>query len=334
MRVALLSHSAAAGDAIGRQIAEKVAFFADRGADVGVFVTSDRNLHPALAPYAHRFAPAEPHGPCWTYLTSTDLVLVEYSQHDPLFDLLPLLAGGRPRIVFDYHGVTPPNLGGANHRDALERGCRLRGLVWTADAAIVHSRFARNELIGDTRFPADRTRTVGYPIDTAWFSPGPSEQSLRSTLRLPADARILLFVGRLAPNKRVPVLVEALGRLRDAAVHVVIVGDGDDVYGAERERCRERAARLGVSDRVHFLGQVDERQLRDAYRDADALVIPSVHEGFCLPVIEALASGIPVIAARAAALPETVGDSGLTFTADDPEDLREACGDCSNAARG
>jgi glycosyltransferase involved in cell wall biosynthesis len=323
MRVALLSHSAPAGDAIGRQLAEKVATFADRGAEVRLFVTSDRKLHPALAPYTQRYAPAEPRGPHWAFLTSADLILVEYSQHDPLFDLLPLLAGGRARIIFDYHGVTPPNLGGANHRDALERGCRLRGLVWTADAAIAHSRFALNELVADTGFPSELTRTIGHPIDTTWFSTGPVEDPLRSRLGLPADARLLLFVGRLAPNKRVPVLIETLARLRDLtpAVHAVIVGDGGDAYAPERDRCRERAARLGVSDRVHFLGHVGETELRDAYRDADALVIPSVHEGFCIPVIEALACGTPVVAARAAALPETVGDAGLTFTADDPEHL-------------
>src|SRR6516164_346576 len=124
MRVALLSHSAPAGDAIGRQLAEKVAFFADRGADVRVFVTSDRKLHSSLAPFTSRFSPPEPHGPHWAFLTSADLTLVEYSQHDPLFDLIPLLARGRARILFDYHGVTPPNLGTANHRDALEHGCR------------------------------------------------------------------------------------------------------------------------------------------------------------------------------------------------------------------
>jgi glycosyltransferase involved in cell wall biosynthesis len=323
MRIALLSHSAPAGDAIGRQLVEKVAFYADRGTDVRLFVTSDRRLHAALRPYTHRFAPARPHGPHWQFLTAADLILVEYSQHDPLFDLLPLLTGGRPRIVFDYQGVTPPHLGGANHRDVLERGCRLRGLVWTADTAIAHSRFAKNELISDTGFPVDRAQILGIPVDSNWFSPGAPDQPLRPKLGLPADARLLLFVGRLAPNKRISVLVEALAKLRDMtpAIHVIIIGDGGDAYTAERDRCRERATRLGVADRVHFLGHVDEAHLRDAYRDADALVIPSVHEAFCIPVVEAMACGLPVVAARAAALPETVGDAGLTFVADDADDL-------------
>jgi glycosyltransferase involved in cell wall biosynthesis len=323
MRVALLSHSAPAGDAIGRQLAEKVAVFADRGADVRLFVTSDARLDPTLVPFTHKFAPAKPQGPHWRFLKSADLISVEYSQHDPLFDLLPLLCGGRPRIIFDYHGVTPPNMSGANHRDALERGCRHRGLVWTADAAIVHSRFARDELLTDTDFPADRTHVVSLPVDTTWLSPGPSEQPLRSTLGMPSDCRILLFVGRLASNKRVPVLVEALARLKTTkpAVHAVMAGDCGDAYEPERDRCRERAARLGVSDRLHFLGKVDDRHLRDLYRDADVLVMPSIHEGFCLPVVEAMACGMPVVAARAAALPETVGDAGLTFMPDDADDL-------------
>jgi glycosyltransferase involved in cell wall biosynthesis len=323
MRVALLSHSAPAGDAIGRQLVEKVAVFADRGADVRLFVSSDQRLHPALKTYAYRFAPATPYGPHWQFLTACDLILVEYSQHDPLFDLLPLLTGGKPRIVFDYHGVTPPALSGPNNRDALERGCRLRGLVWAADAAIAHSQFSRDELLSDTGFPKDETHRLGYPIDANWFTPGIADQPFRARLGLAADARLLLFVGRLAPNKRVPVLVEAVAKLRDLSppVHAVIVGDSGDAYSPERDRCRARAARLGVNDRVHFLGKMDESQLRDAYRDADVLVMPSVHEGFCIPVMEAAACGTPVVAARAAASPETVGDAGLTFVADDADDL-------------
>jgi hypothetical protein len=90
MRVALLSQSAPAGDAIGRQVAAKVAFLADRGADVRLFVASDRRLHPGLRPFTYRFTPPRPHGPLWQYLAAADLIIVEYSQHYPLLDLLPL----------------------------------------------------------------------------------------------------------------------------------------------------------------------------------------------------------------------------------------------------
>ncbi|MFO0809866.1 MAG: glycosyltransferase [Gemmataceae bacterium] len=306
MRVALLSHSARAGDAIGRQIAAKVAYFRDHGTDVRVFVETNSGLLAALEPFTSRELDER-------YLQDCDLIFIEYSQYFAALDVLPRLAGCKARIVFDYHGVTPPSLGIANHRDALERGCRMRSLATFADAVFAHSRYAHGELREASGVSA---ATLGYPVDLDYLTPGEPGTNLRVTLGLSTSARLLLFVGRVAPNKRVPVLIEALTHL-DANVHAVIAGNSGDAYDGERQRIRERAARLGVASRVHFLGRVNEEQLRDAYRSADAFVMPSVHEGFCLPVVEAMACGIPVIASRATALPESLGDAGLTFTPGD-----------------
>lgn len=322
MRVALLSATASANDAIGNQLAEKVAFFSDRGADVRVFVESDRRLHPAVRPFRQVIAPPKPGSACPEFLSSADLLIADYSQLYALLDWLPLLAGGRPRIVFDYHGVTPVQLWGNQHREQLQRGAEQRGLVWFAESAIAHSRFAADELLRPTGFPADRLRQLPYVIDIEELQTTPSASSLRRPLDL-ERATILLYVGRIAPNKRVPVLIEALAQLRELLppVHAVVIGDTSDIYHEEAERCQRRAAELGVADRLHILGQVDAEQLKDAYHSADVFVMPSRHEGFCLPVLEAMACGLPVIAARAAALPETVGSAGLTFTPDDAADL-------------
>jgi glycosyltransferase involved in cell wall biosynthesis len=321
MRIALVSHNAQAGDAIGNLLAEKLAFFLDHGADVRLFVETDHRLHPALRAHGRKLAP-EPKGDGWRFLASADLVLVEYGHYYRLLELLPLLRGGKGRILLDYHGVTPPDLWPAHNREGIEAGLRNRGLVWCADAAVAHSRFTRAELQEATGFPPDRLSCLAHPTDTGFFSPGAPDQSLGSLLGLP-DASILLFVGRLAPNKRVPVLVEALARLRDLTppVHAVVIGDSGDAYQAEAAGCRDLAARLGVADRFHLLGRVDQRRLRDAYRCAAVFVMPSRHEGYCLPVREAMASGLPVVAARAGALPETVAYAGLSFTPDDADDL-------------
>jgi glycosyltransferase involved in cell wall biosynthesis len=322
MRVALLSHNAQAGDAIGNLVAEKLAFFLDHGADVGVLVESTQRLHPAVRPHCLKMPTPEPYGEAWEFLSGADLIVVEYGHYYRLLELLPVLAGGKGRILFDYHGVTPADLWPAHNREGVEAGARWRGLVWCADAAVAHSTFAGRELHEPTSFPLERIACLPHAVDGRRFRPGPPNQPLSRWLGVPS-ASLLLYVGRLAPNKRVPVLVEALHHLAQVTptVHGVVIGADDDVYQEEARRCRELAARLGVADRLHLIGRVSDEQLLDAYRSADLLVIPSRHEGFCLPVIEAMACGLPVVAARAAALPETVADAGLSFTPDDPRDL-------------
>ncbi|MBY0527321.1 MAG: glycosyltransferase family 4 protein [Gemmataceae bacterium] len=319
MRVALLGANAQKHDAIGNQIAEKLAFFLDRGTDVRVFLSSLHQLHPDVHGHAECIDVA-PGGAGWQFLASADLVLIDYSQDYPLLALLPLLAGGKPRVIVDYHGVTPSHLGTRPQREGLDNGARRRALVWCADAALVHSRAAQRELRDATGFA--RLFHLGHPVDTHRFTRDTESHSLRNDLKLP-DATLLLFVGRLAPNKRVPILIEALALLRERspAVHAVVIGDDRGVYGDETLQCRRRAEELGVADRLHILGQVGTERLYDAYRSADVFVMPSLHEGFCVPVLEAMASGLPVIAARAAALPETIGDAGLTFAPEDATDL-------------
>lgn len=324
MRVALLTYNARAGDAIGNQLAEKLAFFVERGSEVRIFLESDQNLHPALAGQCQRLDAAEPVGEAWQFLSTADLVIVEYSQYFGLLGLLPLLAQTKARILFDYHGVTPPELWGQHNREALEKGLRQRGLAWFADLAVAHSEFTRRELQQCTGLTAERVRTLAHAIDSSHFRPGVPARPLRQLLGLNA-ATLLLFVGRLAPNKRAPLLVQALARLQDVQppVHLAVLGDTKDLYQAEVERCRQIADEQDVPERLHFLGHVDDGQLRDAYQSADIFVMPSLHEGFCIPVLEAMACGLPVIAARTTALPETVGPAGITFAPDDVDDLVE-----------
>jgi glycosyltransferase involved in cell wall biosynthesis len=322
MRVAILTQHAPAGDAIGNQTAEKLAFFLDRGAEVRVFLETSRNLHPALRGHTQVVMEPRPVGDTWEYLSSADLVIAEFGQYYPLLGLLPLLTDSGPRTLVDYHGFTPAELWDGNGREVLENAARWRGLAWCADRVIAHSDFTRRELVDATGFPAEYVAPLGHVIDCTRCAPG---RPTRHLLDRPGSGpmTVLLFVGRLAPNKRVHVLVEALARLRDLIppVHALVVGQDTDVYQNELCRCRKSAAALGVGDRLHCRGHLDDASLLDAYRSADLFVMPSRHEGFCIPVIEAMASALPVIAARAAALPQTVGDAGLTFVADDPDDL-------------
>src|SRR5690606_4778955 len=83
------------------------------------------------------------------------------------------------------------------------------------------------------------------------------------------------------------------------------------------------AEQLGVADAVRFTGPVSNEELAEWYAQADLFVTASLHEGFCIPVIEAMANGLPVVGSHITALPETIGDGGLTFTPEDPVDLAQ-----------
>src|SRR5438093_337520 len=103
MRVALLSYNARGGDAIGHQVAAKLTFFHERGADVRVFIENDLALHPTLHGHCRVWPKPAPAGENWDYLADSDLLCVEFGQYYQMLALLPLLAGGKGRILLDYH---------------------------------------------------------------------------------------------------------------------------------------------------------------------------------------------------------------------------------------
>jgi glycosyltransferase involved in cell wall biosynthesis len=321
MRVAQIAHSAPFGDAIGNQIAARAAFFREHAADVRIYVESDSRLHPSLLPLAQAVVSELEREAILGDLRQCDLIIVDYSQSFRLLELLPKLAGKGPRILFDYHGVTPPQFW-QGPRESLREGQKLRGLVWFADEAVVHSEYMRRELCEATGYPAERVHIQPLWFDSRRLRDASEPPRLRGRLGLHQE-KLLLFVGRLAPNKRLPVLIEAVARLKDHTpeIHAIVVGDTSDIYRSELERCQELAAKLRVTERIHFPGHVSDDELADAYRSADLFVMPSIHEGCCIPLLEAMAAGLPVIASRAAALPETIAGAGLTFTPDDAEDL-------------
>lgn len=117
----------------------------------------------------------------------------------------------------------------------------------------------------------------------------------------------ILAVGAASRHKNLPRLLEAHARLSHLDAELVLVGLFTD---RQRSRLRGLASRLGTSDRVFFRGSVDEARLVDLYATSDVLVMPSLWEGFGLPVAEAMAVGIPVVCSDRSALPEVVGRCG------------------------
>ena len=164
---------------------------------------------------------------------------------------------------------------------------------------------------------------VSCGIDLDRFRPPPEGSVVAERLRLRArfglpDRPTMLFVGRLDEEKRVDELVRAVARTSD--VQLVLAGQG-----AHRERAEELARSEGVADRVRFLGFVAHGDLPDVYRCADVFTIAGIAELQSIATLEAMASGLPVVAADAMALPHLVeeGRNGYLYEPGDPDALAD-----------
>ncbi|HEY6287607.1 MAG TPA: glycosyltransferase [Ktedonobacteraceae bacterium] len=143
-------------------------------------------------------------------------------------------------------------------------------------------------------------QAISNGVDLKKFSPGDRDKRLRQHFNLPQDRPLILSVNRLSQEKRIDVLVDAVAKMtRDA--HIAIASTGP----AEAS-LRARVEELNLTDRVSFLGFIHDKDLAPLYRLADVFVIPSEAELQSLATMEAMACGLPVVAADAYALPELV----------------------------
>jgi glycosyltransferase involved in cell wall biosynthesis len=228
-------------------------------------------------------------------------------------------------LVVDYHNITPgryfrPWVPWAEQ--SSEEGRRqARALAARAFFAMADSAFNEEEL-----------RAFGYRASVSvppLFDPSGSSPDAETCRRLEArrsgGGTDWLFVGRLAPNKAQHDLLKALAcfsRLHDPRARLHLVGTTmDDEYP---RALRRFAAQLGVGDRVHFPGSVSDPVLAAYYACADVFVCASEHEGFCIPLVEAMHHGLPVVAYRAAAVPETAGAGALVVGDKSPLALASA----------
>jgi glycosyltransferase involved in cell wall biosynthesis len=180
---------------------------------------------------------------------------------------------------------------------------------------VATSAYSRQRIAEAYGVAAEKVVVVPEPIDLASWSDLP--------VVAPAVPPALLTVCHLYPRKNLGALLQAYGRLHDAGVPFQgwIVGEGPCRQAWEALRDR-----LGLGAAVTFLGTVSFRELRARYAAATLFCLPSRQEGFGIVFLEAMASGLPIVAGRAAAVPETVvdGEVGLLVPPDDPAALADA----------
>ena len=188
-------------------------------------------------------------------------------------------------------------------RRVLPRIARRALLVITV------SEFARAELSEFLGVPVERVRVVGGGVDER-FHPGVDPEPLKRALGL--ERPYVLAVGDRGPRKNLAALGPAVEPLRAEGIDVVVAGGG-------------RGHQLGAPlPGAHDVGYVADDQLPALYAGAHAFVLPSLHEGFGLTALEAMASGVPLVASTRAALPELIGNAGLLADPSDPEEFTAA----------
>jgi glycosyltransferase involved in cell wall biosynthesis len=256
----------------------------------------------------------------WT----SDLVLVDYAVYHELAEAILWPHPGLKVLV--YHGLTPLPLWQCDiGRSDLEMSHEKLSLAAAADFCIVASQSAGREL---ESAGIDPTRIVLMPycVRGDRFHPRPRDLRLENLWDL-RDHFVLLYTGRMAQSKRIPWLVRAFAMARASGLplKLLLVGnDHTEPYRSEARLAQKLADQLGVGRHVVFAGTVGEDVLPFCFNLADVYVSASVHEAFGIPLVEALASGKPVIAPRATAVPEIVGDAGCLVDPDRPEDMAQA----------
>lgn len=224
---------------------------------------------------------------------------------------VPLFYGGKLLVtVHDALVLAMPQ-----HIDGIYRKLYAKamfgGIKRRADAVISVSEFTKNELVRIAGFDADKIYPIHSGVDSSW---GRIQKKGNPHIK-----PFLLYVGNIKPHKNLVTLFSAFQSVLSGIPHdLIIIGEKDNLRTVDRAAI-ESAERH--KDRIRFVGHVSDEALEQYYTYAEALILPSFYEGFGFPALEAMASGCPVIAARAASLPEVCGNAALYCDPYSPEEM-------------
>jgi glycosyltransferase involved in cell wall biosynthesis len=190
---------------------------------------------------------------------------------------------------------------------------RMQGRVARrAGPLITVSESSKNDICRDFRVRRDAVHIVPLGVDTRLFRPRGEDAGPR------VRGRIVTVISADSPLKGLPTLLRAVAKLvTERDVHLMVVGTPSPAT-------RKQAAQLDLADRVTFVSGLPDEAYARMLASAEIAVVPSMYEGFSLPAVEHMASGTPLIASRASALPEVTGDAAMLVTPGDAEELAAA----------
>ena len=236
--------------------------------------------------------------------------------HSPTPLFLPT-RGKKIVTVYDLFFLEFPELADKDARRNFSRG--IGDSVKNADGIVTISLYTEEQLI--QRFAVDpgKIRVIYPGISLEKWERFDRQEGdrIRAKFALPSD--FLLFVGAFEQRKNLPNLLKALKIIHDRnrKIPLVLVGR----RGLDFENVQKEIQELALDSWVRMLGYLDDAELKNVYRLASAFVFPSFWEGFGIPLLEAMASGLPIVTSRTSALPEIAQDAAVYADPHDPEDI-------------
>jgi glycosyltransferase involved in cell wall biosynthesis len=315
------------GDAVGRHTLRLRDATRARGLTSNIFVdvVQDDTAEDTLPVMSYRDV-AEP----------GDVVVYQFATASLM---APWLAGRAETLVVNYHNVTPPELMEPwDHHLALGQARAQRDLevlapratLAVADSGYNETHLAQAGFAATAVIAPSAALTAHVEVeDPAQTATSPSSRQRHRGHR---DGESIpttwLSIGRVSPNKSLEHAITALAvtRLRhdpDATLRII----GKPATDTYDRALRRYVAELGLLEAVSFEGHASDATVEEAYATSDVLVVASEHEGFCVPVVEAMAAGLPVVAFDQGAIPEVLGDAGVLLTTRDPYEVADAIGD-------
>lgn len=302
----------APGDAMSNHVVALRARLREWGYESHAYAVEAKAGVDGVLPYRRLFRTLRP----------TDMLILHFSIGHDVFDQLVRLDA---RTVLVYHNVTPPEFfSGLNDHAAVHARLGLRQLAGLAPhvaLAVGVSEFDTRDLL-EIGFRS--ATTVPILIDWSAYDAAPDESILAS---MSSPRTRILFVGRISPHKRQDDLIRMLAYYRacvDPGAHLYLVGSYRD-QPQYHARCAALRDALDLQGAVTFTGVVSIAALVAYYRRATVFCSLSEHEGFGVPLLEAMHLRLPVVAYEAAAVGETVGGAGLLLARKDLPEAAETC---------
>lgn len=246
----------------------------------------------------------------------SDVVHINFAWFGPLAILKKCVS--KTPFIYTLHGLPQPWLEPSLLYKIVYtiEHCLLRFVVSKSSVAVAVSNYVKEML--KKRYGID-SEVIYHGIDADRFKPQNKAESKRRVGYKETDF-IILFVGKLHPVKDPLTLVRSIYRLvkTNANVYLAMIGVGELYHEVKNE-----ILGLNLLNHVKLLGEVNDVKLRIWYSAADLFVLTSVTEAFGMTLLEAMASGLPVIASNSGACPEVVGNAGIIFNQGDHRDLAE-----------